>query len=162
MCETLSRLVDHLRWADGRVYVSLVEALNPPPHTLALFAHVVAAEHVWVSRIRGVKPEVPVWPQLSLAQCAELGTRNADELASLLEALDETGLDREVTYVNSAGAQFTSSVRDIMIHVALHGAYHRGQIAAAVRVGGDTPASTDYIALARGAPAAISSPKAPP
>ena len=159
MSETLSRLVDHLRWADARVHLSLVEALNPPPHTLDLFAHIVAAEHVWISRIRGVKPEVPVWPTLSLAQCAELGTRNAEELASIVESLDEAGLDREVTYVNSAGAQFTSSIRDMLIHVALHGAYHRGQIAAAVRAGGDTPASTDYIALARGAPAAVSSPK---
>ena len=159
MSETLSRLFDHVRWADARVHESLVDALNPPTHTLDLFAHVVAVEHVWLSRMRGQKAEVPVWPKLSLAQCAELGTRNADELSSLLEALDATGLDREVTYLNSAGAEFTSSIRDIMIHVALHGAYHRGQIAAAVRSGGDTPASTDYIAMARGAPAAISSEK---
>jgi uncharacterized damage-inducible protein DinB len=156
MSETLTRLVDHLKWADARVQRSLVEALNPPPHTLDLFAHVVAAEHVWVSRIRGQKPEVPVWPTLSLSQCAELGTRNADDFSSLLESLDATSLDREVTYVNSSGAEFTSSIRDILIHVTLHGAYHRGQIAAAIRAGGDTPASTDYIAMVRGAPAAVS------
>ena len=155
MSETLSRLVGHLKWADARVHLSLVEALNPPPHTLDLFAHVVAAEHVWLSRMRGQKPEVPVWPTLSLSQCAELGTRNAADFSSLLESLDAAGLDREVTYVNSAGAEFTSSIRDIMIHVALHGAYHRGQIAAAIRGGGDTPASTDYIAMVRGAPAAV-------
>jgi uncharacterized damage-inducible protein DinB len=154
MSESLPQLFDHLRWADARVHTSLVEAINPPPHTLTLFAHVIAAEHVWLSRIRGDKPEVPVWAELSLTQCAELAARNADEFSALLENIDEDGLDSGVTYRNSAGSEFTSTIRDILLHVALHGTYHRGQIAAAVRAGGDTPASTDYIAFVRGAPAA--------
>jgi uncharacterized damage-inducible protein DinB len=154
MSRSLKQLYEHLRWADAGVHASLTEAVNPPPHTLDLFAHVIAAEHVWVSRIRGQKPEVEVWPKLSLAQCLELATRNADEYAALVESLDEIGLDGAVTYRNSAGLEFTSSLRDILLHVALHGAYHRGQIAAAVRAGGDTPASTDYIAFVRGTPAA--------
>lgn len=154
MDASLARLFEHLRWADAGVQASLTDAVNPPPHTLDLFAHVVAAEHVWLSRIGQVKPEVEVWPKLSLAQCLELATRNADEFSALVESLDDIGLDSGVTYRNSAGLEFTSSVRDILLHVALHGAYHRGQIAAAVRAGGDTPASTDYIAFVRGTPAA--------
>jgi len=154
MTGSLPRLFDHLRWADARAQSSLLEAVNPPPQTLDLFAHVVAAEHVWLSRIRKEKPEVEVWPKLSLTQCLELATRNADEFSALVESLDEIGLDGGVTYRNSAGVEFTSSIRDILLHVALHGAYHRGQIAAAIRAGGDTPASTDYIAFVRGPPAA--------
>jgi len=154
MDTSLQRLFDHLRWADARVHASLTDAVNPPPHTLDLFAHVVAAEHLWLSRIRKEKPEVAVWPKLSLAQCLELGTRNADEFSALVESLDDIGLDGGVTYHNSAGLEFTTSLRDILLHVALHGAYHRGQIAAAVRAGGDTPASTDYIGFVRGTPAA--------
>jgi len=150
MDASLARLFDHLRWADAGVQASLTDAVNPPPHTLDLFAHVVAAEHVWLSRIAQVKPEVAVWPKLSLAQCLELATRNADEFSALVESLDDIGLDSGVTYRNSAGLEFTSSVRDILLHVTLHGAYHRGQIAAAVRAGGDAPASTDYIAFVRG------------
>jgi uncharacterized damage-inducible protein DinB len=154
MSEILPRLFEHLKWADERVHASLVDAANPPPHTLDLLAHIVAAEHVWLSRIRGEKPEVPVWPKLSLAQCAELGARNANELLALVESVDETALDDGITYRTSAGDQFTTSLRDILIHVALHGTYHRAQIAAAVRAGGDTPASTDYIQFVRGVPAA--------
>ena len=154
MDASLRQLFEHLRWADAGVQASLTEAVNPPPHTLVLFAHVVAAEHVWLSRMRGEKPEIEVWPKLSLAQCLELGARNADEFSALVESLDEIGLDGGVTYKNSAGLEFTSSFRDILLHVALHGAYHRGQIAAAIRAGGDAPASTDYIAFVRGTPAA--------
>jgi uncharacterized damage-inducible protein DinB len=42
----------------------------------------------------------------------------------------------------------------MLTHVAMHGSYHRGQIAAALRAGGDIPSPTDYIAFVRGAPAA--------
>ena len=137
-----------------RRYESLLAATKPPAHSLELFAHVIATEHVWLSRIRGEKQDLAAWPQLSLTQCIELAARNADEYSRLIDTLDTEQLDSSVTYRNSAGTQFTSVVRDILIHVALHGAYHRGQIAAAVRGGGDTPASTDYIAYVRGAPAA--------
>jgi uncharacterized damage-inducible protein DinB len=147
-------MAEHLRWADAGVYTSLLEAANPPAHTLELFAHVVATEHVWLARIRGERQDLPPWPQLSLTQCAELGKKSAEEFSRLIETLDDDELDASVTYRNSAGTEFTSQIRDILIHVALHGAYHRGQIAAAVRAGGDTPASTDYIAYVRGAPAA--------
>ena len=154
MSELLTRMFEHMKWADERVQESVVNAANPPAQALDLLAHVVAAEHVWLSRIRGEKPEVPVWPKLSLAQCAELGARNANEFLALVESVDETALDDGVTYRTSAGDQFTTSLRDILIHVALHGTYHRAQIAAAVRAGGDTPASTDYIQFVRGVPAA--------
>jgi len=154
MPEILPRLFEHLKWADERVHASLVDAANPPPHTLVLLAHIVATEHVWLSRINGKPSDVPAWPQLSLAQCAELGRQNADEFLALIESLDDARLDSAITYRNSAGAEFTNSVKDILVHVAVHGAYHRGQIAAAVRAGGDTPASTDYIAFVRGVPAA--------
>ena len=102
MDASLRQLYEHLRWADARVQESLTEAVNPPPHTLDLFAHVVAAEHVWLARMRGEKPEIEVWPKLSLSQCLELGTRNADEFSALVESLDEIGLDSGVTYKNIA------------------------------------------------------------
>ena len=154
MPDILPQLFQHLKWADERVHQSLVNAANPPPQTLDLFAHIVAAEHVWLSRIHGEKPEVPVWPTLSLSQCAELGARNADEFLALVESVDEIALDGGITYRNSAGDQFTSTLEDILTHVAMHGSYHRGQVASLVRAGGDTPAPTDFIFFARGAPAA--------
>jgi uncharacterized damage-inducible protein DinB len=40
-------------------------------------------------------------------------------------------------------------VGDILTHVVAHSAYHRGQIAAAVRAAGGAPAYTDFIHAAR-------------
>jgi uncharacterized damage-inducible protein DinB len=36
-------------------------------------------------------------------------------------------------------------VDDILMHVVMHSAYHRGQIALEVRCAGQTPAYTDFI-----------------
>jgi uncharacterized damage-inducible protein DinB len=44
---------------------------------------------------------------------------------------------------------FRSQISDILLHVALHSSYHRGQIAAAVRAAGVTPVNTDFITFAR-------------
>lgn len=153
--EALPKIFTHLRWADTRAR----EALRDAPgalveRALELYCHVLGAEHVWLKRIRGEKPTVPVWPQLSVREAAAL----ADEVHAGLDAYVATigleELDREITYTNSAGQQFTSRVEDILVHVALHGSYHRGQVAILIRDGGGTPAPTDYIAFVRGAPAA--------
>ena len=68
--------------------------------------------------------------------------------------MDDGALERTVHYRNSAGAEFDSKISDILLHVALHGSYHRGKIAAALRGAGADPAPTDYIGFVRGVPAA--------
>lgn len=150
----LSTLVSHLAWADDRVLASLRSATDPDPACLELFAHVLAAEHVWLARLKGATPHHPVWPTLTLEQCAGLVQANQRELAAFVAALTPEDLPRAITYVNSAGQTFTSSIEDILLHVYMHGSYHRGQIAWVLRRGGGVPMPTDYIAFVRGAPAA--------
>lgn len=156
MYATISALLDHLAWADARVLAGLRDSPGGDPRAIELFAHVLGAEHVWLTRIRGAEQRVEVWPTLTLEACGILAAENATDLRAVLEAAaaDDDGLQREVSYVNSAGRAFRSTVADILLHVALHGSYHRGQVALLVRQSGGVPASTDYIALARGAPAA--------
>ena len=55
----------------------------------------------------------------------------------------------EITYKNSKGEAWNSTVQDVLTHVLMHSAYHRGQIAGQVRAGGETPAYTDFIHAAR-------------
>ncbi len=154
----LLRLYDHLAWANQQV-LSGLEALAPvPPRALELFNHVLAAENVWLSRILGEPPQVAVWPQLELAECARLAAANQQGFASLLEPAKADDLAREVAYQNSAGQAFRSRISDILLHVVLHGMYHRGQIAIILRDAGLTPTPIDYIAFVRGVPAATRQP----
>ena len=150
----LVRLVDHLAWADERTLAALNAAKSLDPRLIELYAHILGAECEWLARIEGRKAEAAVWPKLTLEECAALAGRNAAALRAFVAGLGAADLGRRVTYRNSAGLEFTSTVEDILLHVALHGAYHRGQVARALREGGAVPNATDYIAFIRGAPAA--------
>ena len=153
----LARLYEHLVWADRRVLESLRRTPVPDPAALELFSHVLGAEHVWLARIHGRAAEVPVWPVLDLEGCAALARENADGYGALLRTLGPGDDRRPVSYRNSAGDAFTSTVEEILLHVAMHGSYHRGQIALLVRAGGAVPAASDFIAFVRGADAAVRS-----
>jgi uncharacterized damage-inducible protein DinB len=154
MKEHFTRLFRHLEWADARVLASLRAAANLQQRNVDLYAHILGSEHTWLSRINGTAPRVAVWPSLTLDECERLAAENVSAFAELMSALTPELLQKPVTYKNSAGDQFTSTIEDMLTHVALHGAYHRGQIAASIRASGDTPSATDYIAFIRGAPAA--------
>ena len=71
-----------------------------------------------------------------------------------LASLTPVALDTRVAYTNSAGQAFETPVGEILVHVALHGQYHRGKVNLLLRSAGFDPAPTDYIAWVRGAPAA--------
>jgi uncharacterized damage-inducible protein DinB len=149
MTAHIRRLHDHLVWADARTLHSLRTMHAPPLDALRLYAHILAAEHVWLKRIEGVEPEIPVWPALGLDECAALGARNHAGYALLTETLGRAELQRTVSYRNTKGDAFVNTVEDIIMHVALHGSYHRGQIARIVRGEGVAPQSTDYIFFIR-------------
>ena len=153
--EALPRVFAHLRWADTRAREALRDSAGAlVERALELYCHILGAEHVWLTRLRGEKPTVPVWPRLSLPEAEALAQDLHDGFEAWVASIGEEDLDRDVTYTNSAGQQFTSRAEDILLHVALHGSYHRGQVAMLIRDGGGTPAPTDYIAFVRGAPAA--------
>ena len=156
MAAALKRIFGHLAWADARVLDGLRRSPGSDPQALEVFAHVLGAEHVWLARLNERPPRVAVWPTLSLDECAALSAENAEGFRQLLQSHDEdpAHLSREISYTNSAGQRFRSRADDMLLQVALHGCYHRGQVAILVRKGGGEPMPTDYIALVRGAPAA--------
>ena len=148
------KVFQHMAWADARTLESLRGAHSVLKKDQDLFGHVLGSEHVWLSRINNSDPKFAVWPSLTLDEAERLAAENAAAYQKLASELTGETRQRPVTYRNSAGDQFTSTLEDILTHVSMHAAYHRGQIAASLRAAGDTPIATDYIAFARGAPAA--------
>jgi uncharacterized damage-inducible protein DinB len=149
MTAHIRRLYDHLVWADARTQHSLRDMHAVPLDALRLYGHVLAAEHVWLARVDGSEPDVAIWPALDLDECAALAARNHAAFAVLVETLSTAELDRKVHYRNSRGDEFANTVEDILMHVALHGSYHRGQVARIVRGEGGAPQATDYIFFIR-------------
>ena len=149
----LRTLMDHMAWADERVLESLRQP-GVPRRAIDLYAHVVGVEHVWLTRLEQRPREVAVWPSLTLEQCANLAQENRRAFQAYVDRLTSDGARRIVHYRNSAGDEFDNAVEDILLHVAMHGSYHRGQVTLLVRDAGAEPQPTDLIAFVRGAPAA--------
>ena len=114
------------------------------------FAHVLAADRVWLLRLRGEPPEeAALWPDLDAPACQSLARRNADAYAAYLARLDDALLERPVAYRNSRGAAYETPVSDVLDHVLLHASHHRGQTNAALRAAGAEPPHVDWIAWLR-------------
>lgn len=153
---TLVRLVSHMQWADEQVRARLVRA--PDEEAWRLYAHVLSAELLWLARLRGDPPALPVWPDLDQSDALALSLHLREDLRAFLWQQEIPDLGRLIWYRNSAGENHQSTVEDILLHLCLHGSYHRGQIARRLREGGSTPPGTDYIGFVRGAPAATTRP----
>jgi uncharacterized damage-inducible protein DinB len=145
MIDYLKRLFTYDDWANREVLDALTLASGEPPRVVKLMGHIIAAERLWLERLRSQKQSLPVWPELDIAQCQFQN----DDLSWLwqdyLTSIDESALDRAVAYTNSKGEKYNNRVEDILTHVIMHSAYHRGQIAGHMRAAGFTPAYTDFI-----------------
>ena len=143
----LRRTVAHAAWADARIGAALGALADPPARSVRLFAHLAGATRLWLARVDGVPSPLAVWPDLAPAEAA-------DHLAHAHAAFDRrlaggADLSAPVAYVNSAGEAFTNTLGDVLTHVALHGAHHRGQILADLRAAGHAPPYVDFIGFAR-------------
>jgi len=140
-------LYDHLLWADRRLLETLENAGDPPAAAVRLYDHILNAERVWLTRLEGRdSSHLSIWTTPDgLDGLRERLEALHSEFAQYLSALDDAALDAEIEYRNSSGAAFRNRVRDILLHVALHGHYHRGQINQLLRGAGLEPVSVDYI-----------------
>jgi uncharacterized damage-inducible protein DinB len=137
-----------MAWADERVLGRLRE--SPHDDALRLYAHILGAERVWLTRLEGKDSGgLEVWPALELEACERLAGEMRAGYERYLGGLDEAELARPIAYRNQAGAEFRNSPLDILTQVFMHGSYHRGQIARGLREAGAEPISTDYIVWAR-------------
>jgi uncharacterized damage-inducible protein DinB len=150
MTDFLEKLIAHMAWADRQVLARL-RAAPGDEAALKWYAHVLGAERVWLLRLQGQDWTTQrVWPALGMDECAGLAEQNAVQYAQYVARLSGADLSREVRYTNSAGDSFASTVADILAQVVLHGAHHRGQIAASLRAQGAEAPVLDYIRFARG------------
>lgn len=153
----IARLFEHSAWADAEL-AGAVSRANTPADALREYAHVVGVEELWLSRVQHRPSEAAIWPAFSASDAAALATKMAVAYTTLVSSLNGASLDAPATYTNSKGQTFATPLGDILLHVALHGQYHRGKVNQMLRQGGADPAPVDFISFARGVPAATQPP----
>lgn len=147
--EYLRKLYVYDHWANQEVARGLQVAPQPPARSVRLMAHVVGTEWTWRSRILPESKKMAVWPQLTVEQIVQEVEELQTAWAGYLGNLTAARLLESAAYTNSKGEHFSSQLGDILMHVVMHSAYHRGQIAADMRASGLEPVYTDFIHAVR-------------
>ncbi|MCO0601187.1 damage-inducible protein DinB [Peribacillus butanolivorans] len=148
--KNIQKMYEHLNWANQRILETLQSIEDKNQEVSRLFSHILLAEKVWITRLRGLdSSRLAIWSEVDIEVCAELVMQNKVSLTTFLTNLSNTDLDKLISYTNSKGKEFKNSVRDILTHVALHGQYHRGQINSRLRADGFESVNIDFITFVR-------------
>lgn len=150
----LSRLFRHQAWADREILSALDGSDPRQAPAIKLFGHVVAAEFIWLGRVGGRDlGDFTPWQELSLDESRELAASNASGFLELVDGATDERLGETVHYRTSKGDPWSTPLSDILLHVALHGSYHRGQIASKLAALGLPVPATDFVVFGRLDPA---------
>ena len=142
------KLYQYNAWATRRVIGTLIRQDVHDEKILSLLGHVVAAQFLWLHRIKGLPaPDVKLWGNYSLDQLQEMSQQASSQWIEFVEHTDN--FDRELTYKNYVNEPYTNNVESIMIHLVNHSSYHRAQIAMLLRQKGFDPINTDFITYDR-------------
>ncbi len=109
--------------------------------TISLINHTLNAQQIWNSRILNEK-SFEVWQVNPFENLNEINQQNFEKSINIVENSD---LDKEITYQNSRGTKFENTIFEMLFHAINHSTYHRGQINAQLKQKGIDPILTDYI-----------------
>lgn len=145
MSNMLKDLLKYTEAADKRV-IAVMNSSVPPEKAIALFSHVLCAQHIWAHRILGLQKQYAVHQVFAPSEFSRISENNIIKLWSIYS---DRNLNAIITYTTTSGETFSGSVRDMLFHVINHSTYHRAQIATELRIAGIEPPVTDYIILRR-------------
>lgn len=155
----MNTLIDQMaydRWANLRM-IGAASELDPKtfkqnltssfPSIHQTVLHILWAEELWLERwqsrsfVRALNSEEV--PTLEMVR-AKLEDIHRKQL-QFLKALNPADADRIIGYVNFQDQKWEYSLRQMVQHLIVHSAYHRGQLATLFRQLGIVPPQTDYL-----------------
>lgn len=147
--DSLRKLFEYDYWANHEALRSIASLNVSAERALKVAGHIIGAQRVWLGRLQASDAATAPWPLLSLEEVNAAVSEIHNRWKDFLSTLSPEKLDEDLVHRNSKGVEFRVPVRDVLMQLVMHSAYHRGQIAAAVREAGGKPAATDYIVYAR-------------
>ncbi len=147
--------VEHLRelfayndWANRRIVARLKS--NGSEKARRILAHLLITEKEYFERLYGKDSTgFDFWQDLSAEDCGDLAKENAENYERILKRFDDEGLGQIARYKTSEGAAHANTFRELLTHVLLHSATHRGNIIIKMREENFAPPKIDYIIYLR-------------
>jgi uncharacterized damage-inducible protein DinB len=162
MLQPYSQLIDVKRWADRGLYAAVsrnLERLSSQEVSIMLriLDHIHVVDRIFQHHLQG-RPhtfQAPRSKDLPQLQALADSARQVDDwYASYVAGLADGDFAQPVDFVFTSGKAARMRRGEIILHVCLHGNYHRGNAGAVLQLKGLTPsrdALTDFLedALAR-------------
>jgi len=143
------KIFRHMKWSDIKVLNLLEEENIRGGKTVELLSHILIAEDTWLKRIKGEFYDNQFWKLLKLEECRTLVENTNLNFMKYIKSLAGSDFQKMISYRNSRGADYITSIEDILTHVGFHGMYHRGQIMMLMRNSGQDIIATDYVMFIR-------------
>jgi hypothetical protein len=121
----------------------------PRPRNPSAGSRIFSPPKTCGARLTNADRKVEVWPDLTVDQCDSYLGEQIAAWDAYLAKLTPDILTSTITYRNTKGDLWTNTVADILIHVPMHSAHHRGQIIADLRMHGYEPPYIDFIEAVR-------------
>jgi len=156
MRQTYSQLVAIKRWADRGLYDVVsqnLERLNNEEASIMLriFDHIHVVDRIFQHHLQGLPhpfraPRSEALPEL---QALVSSAREVDDwYASYVAGLTDGDFQQPVDFVFTSGKAARMTRGEIILHVCLHGTYHRGNAGAVLQLKGIVPSRdsiTDFL-----------------
>jgi Uncharacterized protein conserved in bacteria len=146
---------DYHRWANRRLF-DIANALGAEaagrdlgkhwsfPTLKAMFAHIYAADAVWLTRWKGESPK-RLFGDADFTSMADLRQKwdaLETEQRAFVDGLKDADLVRPVDYKNTEGAQFRVALGPLLQHVVNHATHHRSEVATMLTMVSGSPPDT--------------------
>ena len=139
------RMLEYDMWATKRIL--RLDLSKPESKKVEeQMSHILNAMHIWTCRIIGSEVSFKVWQLHSKNDWWDIYVK---EFWSLVDQISQKGLNAVITYQTTEGANYQSSILDIIHHIINHSTYHRGQIIMERQNIGGSTISTDFIEYVR-------------
>lgn len=152
--QTLRELFSHMEWADAVVWQAVVAQADAAADPLMRerLAHIHMVQRAFLDVWRRAPYDAPSADSPDLLAIARAARAYYAEVFAYLTTLDEPALAQplEVPWARRFGALLgrepaVPSLGETLLQVAMHSAYHRGQVNARLRELGSEPPLTDFI-----------------
>lgn len=142
-------LLQYEATTQARLIEALAGEVSLPEQVLTLLSHQYNALMIWLTRLSSHSPVAQPWDVHSFLELTRIHQGVFNQLNLYLASLRPEDLEMVVAYQNSRGETFQNSIEEILQHLFLHSAHHRGQIALRMRQGGLDVPVTDFIFFTR-------------
>ena len=159
ICQPYAQLIDVKRWADRGLYDVVSRNFDrltaeEASIMLRIFDHIHVVDRIFQHHLQGLPhaflaPRSEQMPELQ--PLADSAKEVDDWYASYVGVLAEDDFEQPVDFIFTSGKPARMRRGEIILHVCLHGTYHRGNAGAVLQLKGLTPsrdAITDFLEAA--------------